>query len=166
MSSNINKGKPTLLLMPYLEDMSCCLCLGFEHLKELYLKDKFFKGIYELCTLGASGDFYIHEEFLFKDKSINVREVKNVLIKVIQFELEALKQNDIWAITLLPLGKTSIGCKWVYKIKFKSDGTIECYKARLVTRGFTQIEGIDYSDTYLPIAKLIIVSLLLAMAAS
>ncbi|KAI9176477.1 hypothetical protein LWI28_003324 [Acer negundo] len=64
------------------------------------------------------------------------------------FELQALQANRIWSLTLFPAGKTLIDCKWVYKVKFRSDGSIERYKARLVAKGFTQLEGVDYQDTF------------------
>lgn len=54
----------------------------------------------------------------------------------------------------LPEGKKSVGCKWVYAVKYKDDGSIERYKARLVTKGFTQTYGIDYSKTLAPVAKM------------
>jgi len=54
----------------------------------------------------------------------------------------------------LPPGHKPIGCRWVYKIKYNFDGTIERYKARLVVKGFTQVEGINYKETFSPTAKL------------
>ncbi|GKD84791.1 retrovirus-related pol polyprotein from transposon RE2 [Tanacetum coccineum] len=63
-------------------------------------------------------------------------------------ELEALEQNKTWTIEKLPPHKKALGCKWVYKIKYKSDGTIERFKARLVILGNHQVAGVDYSETF------------------
>lgn len=69
-------------------------------------------------------------------------------------EMNALEKSGTWVIEDLPRGKRIVGCKWVFTVKCKANGSIERYKARLVAKGFTQTYGIDYQETFAPVAKI------------
>lgn len=80
--------------------------------------------------------------------------------------MTALENNNTWLITYLPLGKQAIGCKWVYRVKYRADGIVERYKARFVVKDFTQREWVDYSETFSLLAKMTIIRCFLALATS
>ena len=81
-------------------------------------------------------------------------------------ELDALHKTRTWDLGNLPSGKSTIGCKWVYKIKTRSDGIVDRYKARLVASGFTQEYGIDYEETFALVARLSYVRTLITIFAA
>jgi len=81
-------------------------------------------------------------------------------------EMATLDANATWELVPLPEDKKVIGCKWVYKVKHNADRSVNRYKARLVIKGYAQTYGIDYEETYNPVAKMTTVRAIIVMAAS
>jgi hypothetical protein len=79
-------------------------------------------------------------------------------------DMAALDANATWELVALPKDKKAIGCKWVYKVKHNANGFVSRYKTRLVTKGYAQTYGIDYEETYSPIAKLTTIRVIIVMA--
>lgn len=110
------------------------------------------------CSIAQSSS--LKEPTSYKEASLD-----NNWIEAMTKELAALSSNNTWDIVPLPSGKKPIGCKWVFKIKQKADGSIERYKARLVAKGYNQKYGVDYQETFIPVVKMSTVRTLIAIAA-
>ena len=80
--------------------------------------------------------------------------------------MEALQKNFTWELVPLPEGKKMVECRWIFTVKLNPDGSINRYKARLVAKGYTQKYGIDYEDTFVPVAKMNTIRVLISLAAN
>ena len=95
--------------------------------------------IYESCSFAlAVGDPSKYKKVVTK---VEWREV-------MQEELAAIEKNQTWDLVELPEGKKAVGLKWVFKTKFKADGSLQKYKARLVVKGYSQTYGTDFEETF------------------
>jgi hypothetical protein len=90
---------------------------------------------------------------------------KKEWVEAMTEEYHSIMKNDVWSIVPRPKDKAVVSSKWLYKIKHASDGSIEKYKARFVACGFSQKEGIDYEETFVPIARYTSIRALMALAA-
>ncbi|KAD5507850.1 hypothetical protein E3N88_15553 [Mikania micrantha] len=108
--------------------------------------------------------YNIEEDPKTFSEAMNSRDT-NFWKEAVQDEIDSIMHNKTWKLTDLPPGCKPLGSKWIFKKKMKVDGSIDKYKARLVIQGFRQKEGIDFFDTYAPVARISTIRLLLALAA-
>ena len=76
----------------------------------------------------------------------------------------ALQRINTWSLVPVSSDMKIVGCKWIFKIKYKADGSIEKYKARLVAKGFTQTPGLDYNETFSSMVKSSTIRVVLTLA--
>jgi hypothetical protein len=80
-------------------------------------------------------------------------------------EYNSIMKNNVWEVVPRPEGKSVVTSKWIYKLKHAADGSIEMYKALFVARGFSQVEGVDYDDTFTPVARYTSIRVVISIAA-
>ena len=114
---------------------------------------------YQVIAIDSEDDPINYKEAL---EDVDVQEWQ----KAMDREMESMYSNSVWSLVEAPKGVKPIGCKWIYKRKRGSDGKVETFKARLVAKGYTQKEGIDYEETFSPVAMLKSIRILFAVAAS
>ena len=119
------------------------------------------KSDFEQCNFAFLTSVLQHDEPTTYKDACGKKEWMDAMDK----EMNALHKNDTWDLCQLPPNEQAIGCKWIYKLKFNKEGHIDRHKARLVTKGFAQEYGIDYEETYAPVAKMSSIRLLLSLAA-
>ncbi|GKA35698.1 putative RNA-directed DNA polymerase [Tanacetum coccineum] len=137
-------------------------------LNEFVLDDKVKYGLNRYVNhsfLSAEIYCFVSNQNKYIEPSSYEEVVKDVnWVNAMNEEMNALYENKTWIMTNLPFDGTPIGSKWVFKIKYKSNGKIEMYKARLVAKSFGQKEGIDYAETFSPMVKISIVRCLINLA--
>ncbi|RVW24539.1 Retrovirus-related Pol polyprotein from transposon TNT 1-94 [Vitis vinifera] len=117
------------------------------------LKMRPLSDVYERCNL-------VHAEPTCYTEAARFLE----WIEAMKAEIDAIERNGTWKLTELPEAKNAIGVKWVFRTKFNSNGSIFRHKARLVVKGFAQVAGVNYGDTFAPVARHDTIRLLLALA--
>lgn len=98
------------------------------------------------------------ENGMSKDDPINFRQAmessnSHKWIEAMNEEYKSMQDNKVWELVSLPVGAKPVGCKWIFKTKRDSNGNVKRYKARLVVKGFTQKEGIDFKETFSPVSS-------------
>ena len=81
-------------------------------------------------------------------------------------EYESILENDVWDIVSRPEGKSIVTFKWIFKIKHVADGSVEKYKARFMACGFSQREGVDYDETFAPVAQFTYIRTIIDLASA
>jgi hypothetical protein len=101
---------------------------------------------------------------MFEPKNVKEALTDEFWIEAMQEELNQFKRSEVWDLVPRPDNVNVIGTKWIYKNKSDEKGTVTRNKARLVAQGYTQVEGLDFEETFAPVARLESIRLLLCVA--
>ncbi|KAL0311966.1 UNVERIFIED_CONTAM: Copia protein [Sesamum radiatum] len=118
-------------------------------------KTKLLSDIYETCNF-----------VIMEPESFEAAAKYEVPVQAMEKEIKMIKKNDTWELADRPKDKEVIGVKWIYETKLNADGSIQKHKARLVAKGYSQLSGIDYNETFAPVARLDTIRALVAIAAN
>ena len=119
-----------------------------------------------VSTRSSISNYYRHTAFVsqIEPKSIEEALKDEKWVEAMHEELNQFARNEVWSLVPKTNEMNIIGSKWVFRNKLDEDGVITRNKARLVAKGYNQEEGIDYGETFAPVARLEVVRLLLAFA--
>ena len=92
------------------------------------------------------------------------RSDSELWLEAMKSEMESMEINHVWTLVDIPEGIKPIGCKWIFKRKRGTDGKVETYKSHLVVKEYHQCYGIDYDETFSPVAMLKSIQIMLALA--
>ncbi|KAL0383262.1 UNVERIFIED_CONTAM: Retrovirus-related Pol polyprotein from transposon RE2 [Sesamum calycinum] len=132
---------------------------GHHHQKRLRKKPrqegKLLSDIYETCNF-----------IMLEPENFETAVKHKVWVQAMEEEIKMIEKNNTWELADRPKDKEVIGVKWIYKTKLNADGSIQKHKARLVAKGYSQLPGIDYTETFAPVARLDTIRALIAIAAN
>ncbi|KAL0310316.1 UNVERIFIED_CONTAM: Retrovirus-related Pol polyprotein from transposon RE2 [Sesamum calycinum] len=118
-------------------------------------RTKLLSDIYEICNF-----------IMLEPENFETAVKHKVWVQAMEEEIDMIEKNNTWELTDKPKDKEVIGVKWIYKTKLNADGSIQKHKARLVAKGYSQLPGIDYTETFAPVARLDTIRALIAIAAN
>ena len=140
------------------------------HIQRQHPPQQMIGNLYERTTRSRSAHLACFTNSLFV-AIFAPRDVGHALsdehwVNAMHEELENFERNKVWTLVEPPKNVNVIGTKWVFKNKHGEDGEVVRNKARLVAQGFSQVEGLDYGETFAPVARIEAIRILLAFAAS
>jgi hypothetical protein len=101
---------------------------------------------------------------MLEPKNFNESSTNDRWVKVMNEELDQIEKNNTWEMVQRPEGKNVTGSKWIFKNKMNEQGQVIRNKARLVCKGYAQIEGLDFDETFAPVARLEAIRMFIAYA--